>query len=83
MVKSHTCRRHCRKAFDTWYKIRRHLRIHAEFRPYQCELCDKSFYDLHKLKRHKLIHTGVKPYQCHICDTKVRDPDVTKGGGGG
>lgn len=50
--------------------IRRHLRTHSGYKPFNCKTCGKSFIDSGKLKKHQVTHTGNKPYHCKICDKR-------------
>ena len=47
--------------------MRTHLRIHARYRPFQCEECLDKFTDQSNLNRHKSIHKDAKPYKCDYC----------------
>lgn len=64
-----TCR-FCLKQFSTRHYLNVHLRIHAEYKPFECEYCKKTFIASCYLIRHIRVHTGEKPYECNVCQTK-------------
>lgn len=43
-----------------------HMRIHADDKPFECNICDKSFRQSGTLNTHLTLHTG-KPHLCQIC----------------
>ena len=43
-------------------KLKTNAKIHAEKKPYNCEICNKSFSQAEHLKTHTKIHTGEKLY---------------------
>lgn len=47
--------------------ISRHMAVHLEDRPFQCEICPKTFRANYGLKKHMLIHSNEAKYQCKNC----------------
>ena len=48
--------------------ITRHMRIHANEKPFNCKLCNyRSTRACHMIV-HMRTHTGEKPYRCELCD---------------
>uniref|UniRef100_A0A8C8DU46 Si:dkey-182i3.10 n=1 Tax=Oryzias sinensis TaxID=183150 RepID=A0A8C8DU46_9TELE len=54
-------------AFTLKQLLRNHQRLHADERPFCCEVCGKSFYRAHSLKMHQMVHTGERAYNCQYC----------------
>lgn len=44
----------------------KHMRIHLEGLPHQCQFCPKKFAASCDRTKHMRIHLGVKPFQCEI-----------------
>ena len=50
----------------------KHMRIHNDERPFECNVCAKKFHTKENLTAHKRIHTGERPFKCDICDRKFK-----------
>lgn len=61
----------CDKSFYTAFKLKMHLRVHSDERPYICNQCDKSFRWWNSWKVHQKWHDGLKPHKCSSCDYKT------------
>ncbi len=42
--------------------------VHAEVKPFVCDVCDKAFAKGYYLKIHKVKHQEVMPFKCETCD---------------
>ena len=43
--------------------------VHAEKKPFKCDICDYSFELKSHMKTHSAsVHERKKPFKCHICD---------------
>lgn len=58
--KVHQCKR-CEKKFPTVSALRKHYRIHADERPFQCAFCRKTFKSKANLLNHSTVH------KCKYC----------------
>ena len=50
-----------------------HQRIHAEQKPYECDICQKSYFVKSSHTVHKKTHTGEKAYECDVCKKSSLD----------
>ena len=57
----------CEKLYLNRSHLERHIMIHTNERPFQCDNCGRAFHQEGSLKEHVRVHTGEKPYQCQIC----------------
>ncbi|XP_046369476.2 axoneme-associated protein mst101(2)-like [Haliotis rufescens] len=58
--------RECDKMFYKEEHMRRHLRLHAESRPFQCEKCEKAFKTVNAMRCHMESHNTGRPFKCDI-----------------
>ena len=49
-----------------------HATIHADERPFECEICDQKFKTKSSLRDHETVHEELTPYECSICRTPIR-----------
>jgi len=61
-----TCGR-CGKRFPSAGRLKLHMNVHKDDKPYKCEVCEKGFSGPASLKNHKLLHTG-ETFKCEYCD---------------
>ena len=52
--------------------LEKHMRIHTNEKPYECDVCEKRFSESGSLKAHMRIHTNEKPYECDVCEKRFR-----------
>ncbi|XP_046542653.1 RE1-silencing transcription factor-like [Haliotis rubra] len=58
--------RECDKMFYKEEHMKRHLRLHAESRPFQCEKCEKAFKTVNAMRCHMESHNTGRPFKCDI-----------------
>ncbi|KAG6455801.1 hypothetical protein O3G_MSEX009386 [Manduca sexta] len=66
---------HCNKTFASEKRLRLHLQIHRESKPFVCNICGNGFNMKKYLTTHMLKH-GTKNFQCLICKTKFGRQDM-------
>ena len=50
-------------------KLKEHMIVHSDERPFQCEQCEMTFKSNQRLKRHKIKHDeNRRVYHCDVCD---------------
>lgn len=59
----------CGKTLYMAGSIQKHIDLHSDVRPYQCDECDSAFKQKHDYTVHKRLHSGERPYECRFCDT--------------
>eukprot|EP00092_Neocalanus_flemingeri_P010726 GFUD01011554.1.p1 GENE.GFUD01011554.1~~GFUD01011554.1.p1 ORF type:complete len:326 (+),score=87.01 GFUD01011554.1:56-1033(+) len=57
----------CGKTFPSAGRLKLHMNVHSEDKPYKCDVCEKGFSAPASLKNHKLLHTG-ETFKCEYCD---------------
>lgn len=50
--------------------LSRHMQLHSEQKPYQCDMCGKQFRIKWSLREHIMIEIGMKDYVCEVCGKK-------------
>lgn len=66
---------HCQKTFASDKRLRLHLQIHRNLKPFQCNICNKSFHMKKYLSSHMLKH-GTKEFQCSVCKCMFNRSDI-------
>ena len=56
--------------------LTKHMRIHTNEKPYECDVCEKRFRHSGDLKYHMRIHTNEKPYECDVCEKSFRQSGI-------
>ncbi|XP_050297461.1 zinc finger protein 12 isoform X2 [Anthonomus grandis grandis] len=57
----------CEKTFFRKEDVNRHVLIHSNKKPFQCDVCQKSFAIKSSLKMHSNIHRKEQPVSCEVC----------------
>ena len=57
----------CGKGFDSSFKLRQHMLIHSDIKPYECVVCSKTFALKTYLSKHIQTHTREKKHACEQC----------------
>lgn len=65
---------HCNKTFTSDKRLRLHLQIHRQLKPYQCNICTQSFHMKKYLSSHMLKH-GERQYTCMVCKCLFKRQD--------
>ncbi|CAG2058550.1 unnamed protein product [Timema podura] len=50
--------------------LERHLKVHTDERPFECEECGRTFKEKTILRKHLRIHYGERNYMCELCGKK-------------
>lgn len=66
---------HCKKTFASDKRLRHHLQIHREEKPFSCNVCGQSFHMKGYLTSHMLKH-GDRLHTCTICNFKFKRRDL-------
>ena len=56
----------CNKSIQV-YRMKRHMRTHADDRPYSCDICGRRFLESRHLVEHARTHSGDRPFACYVC----------------
>ncbi|XP_064651619.1 oocyte zinc finger protein XlCOF6-like [Lineus longissimus] len=56
----------CGKVFRVRANLKKHMCLHSNELPFQCQYCSKTFSQRGYVKIHERIHTGEKPYKCGV-----------------
>lgn len=65
---------HCQKTFASDKRLRLHLQIHRNIKPFECNICGQSFHMKKYLSAHTLKHGG-KQFTCNVCHYKFKRKD--------
>ena len=57
----------CMQSFPVYYKLKVHMQMHTQEKPFICTVCSKPFSHSSHLTDHLRIHRGEKPFPCLIC----------------
>jgi uncharacterized Zn-finger protein len=58
--------------FDSSWSFTRHMRVHNNVLPFQCNFCDKKFVQKCSRDRHQATHTQARPWGCAFCDKRFK-----------
>lgn len=64
--------KHCYWSFASDISLRKHLKMHAFEKLYNCVTCGRKFWESESLRYHVYSHTGEKPYKCSMCGRAFR-----------
>ncbi|GAB6030087.1 Zinc finger and SCAN domain-containing protein 5B [Chamberlinius hualienensis] len=68
----------CGKEFSKSY-MKKHIRSHAEMKPYVCSTCSKVFYSAALLAEHEgAFHDEEKKHQCYVCGHRFHQKSLLK-----
>ena len=63
----------CGKCFPSQARLKSHIVIHSDFKPFQCSFCSKRFLRSCTLSAHEITHIGKKPFPCIVCNKTFAD----------
>ncbi|XP_055371904.1 zinc finger protein 879-like [Condylostylus longicornis] len=55
----------CNKALKG--HLSQHLKLHANEKPFTCDICEAQFSQKSQLNVHQRMHSGERPYKCQVC----------------
>lgn len=58
--------------FDSAWSFTRHMRVHNNDLPFQCNFCQKRFVQKCSRDRHQAKHSKERPWDCVFCDKKFK-----------
>lgn len=69
---------HCKKKFEEFAAVRKHIRAFHSNREYPCHICQKVFPRPDKLKLHMLKHSDHREFLCQTCGKQFKRKDKLK-----
>ncbi|KAH3785077.1 zinc finger protein 91-like [Dreissena polymorpha] len=64
----------CNKSYTTNDRLKTHMLVHAESKPFQCSTCGNTFTQhTHLLRHSRVVHQKVKDVPCPVCGKMFAD----------